>query len=220
MAYSKTYFTEFQSLLSEEAIEKRLSEVSEARQERIQTARRIETKASLLAAELLLFAVLKKEYGITEPSLAVGKYGKPYLVGHEEIHFNLSHSGHVAVCTVSDVECGVDVEKIDAPHDMMGVANRFFSLSEYNAMLMSPNPNEAFCRLWTLRESYVKMRGMGFDIGLSTLRCDFHRGVCTMYQDEKKQEDAFFHELRNIYGYRVAVATVSETTSEISRLEI
>lgn len=90
------------------------------------------------------------------------------------------------------MECGVDIEKIEASHNMMGIANRFFSLPEYNAMLLSQNPKEAFCRLWTLRESYVKMRGTGFDIGLSTLRCDFHRGVCSIYQDEILQTDAFF----------------------------
>lgn len=220
MNTAKTYFAEFPELLDSAAIEARLSEVSEVRQERIRTAKRPETKASLLAAGLIFRAVMKQEFGLAEAKVEIGEHGKPYLPCHPDIHFNLSHSAAVVVCTVSDTECGVDIEKIDAPHNMMGIANRFFSLPEYNAMLLSQNPKEAFCRLWTLRESYVKMRGMGFDIGLSTLRCDFHRGVCAIYQDEVLQKDAFFHEFRNIYGYRGAVCTAGEASHEISRIGI
>lgn len=220
MAEAKTYFAEFPALSDSAAIENRIHEVSEARRERIRTAKRPETQASLLAAGLILNAVMKKEFGLSEFKIEIGEHGKPYLADHREIHFNLSHSAAVVACTVFDVECGVDVEKIEASHNMMGIANRFFSLPEYNAMLLSQNPKEAFCRLWTLRESYVKMRGMGFDIGLSTLRCDFHRGVCSIYQDGILQTDAFFHEFRNIYGYRGAVCTAKEATHEISRIEI
>ncbi len=215
MPYAKTYYTEFSALLSPEALEQKLPLVPPERQARIETAKRPETKASLLAAGLLLNTVMKQEYGISAFEVATASHGKPYLVGRGDIHFNLSHSGTVAVCTVSDTEVGVDIEKTEAPHDMMGVANRFFSLLECNAMLMSHNPKEAFCRLWTLRESYVKMRGMGFAIGLSTLRCDFHRGVCTMYEKEVPQNDAFFRELREIEGYRGAVCTLGEASHSL-----
>ena len=220
MPYAKTYYTDFSSLLEPSMLEKKLPLVPPERQERIETAKRPETKSSLLAAGLLLNTVMKQEYNISAFEVAIANHGKPYLVGHEDIHFNLSHSGTIAVCTVSDTEVGVDIEKTDAPHDMMGVANRFFSLLEYNAMLMSYNPKEAFCRLWTLRESYVKMRGMGFAIGLSTLRCDFHRGICTMYEKEVPQHDAFFHELREIDGYRGAVCTKSDASHSLHAIEL
>ena len=220
MPYAKTYYTDFSSLLDPSMLEKKIPLVPPERQERIETAKRPETKASLLAAGMLLNAVIKQEYNISAFEVAIANHGKPYLVGHEDIHFNLSHSGTIAVCTVSDTEVGVDIEKTDAPHDMMGVANRFFSLLEYNAILMSHNPKEAFCRLWTLRESYVKMRGMGFAIGLSTLRCDFHRGICTMYEKEVPQHDAFFHELRKIDGYRGAVCTKSDASHSLHAIEL
>ena len=220
MAYAKTYYADFSAFLDEKAREARLPEIPEARRARIETVKREESKASLLAGGLLINAVLRKEFGLENCAIETTTHGKPYLPEHPEIHFNLSHSGTVAVCTVSDVDCGVDVEKIDAPHEMMGIANRFFSLLEYNALLMSPNPAEAFCRLWTLRESYVKMRGLGFDIGLSTLRCDFHRGACLLHQDGVLQEDAKFHEFKNIIGYRCSVCTLGEAEHQISRIEL
>lgn len=207
MAYAKTYYLDIAFLRSEEAIANYIDRVSPERRLRIETTRRLETKASLLGAGLLLDEVLKKSFGLSNIEIQTNEYGKPFLKNHPEIHFNLSHSGGVVVLTVSDTECGVDIESTAKPHEAMGVANRFFSRNEYAAMVLSADPNEAFCRLWTLRESYVKMRGKGFAIGLSTLKCDFHRGVCTIYQDNLPQTDAFFKEFRDIHGYRVAVCT-------------
>ena len=207
MAYAKTYYLNISFLRSNEAINTYIDRVSPERKQRIETTKRAETKASLLGAGLLLDEVLKKSYGLTDIELETNEYGKPSLKNHPEIHFNLSHSGDVVILTVSDTECGVDIESTQRPHEAMGVANRFFSRNEYAAMVLSADPNEAFCRLWTLRESYVKMRGKGFAIGLSTLKCDFRRGVCTISQDNLPQTDAFFKEFRDIPGYRVSVCT-------------
>lgn len=215
---AKTYYLNFASLRAEEAIQTYINEVSPERKARIETTKRLETKASLLGAGLLLKTVMKKEYNLSDFEIETNEFGKPFIKGREDIHFNLSHSGDIAVCTVSDTDCGVDIENTGKPHDAMALANRFFSRNEYAAMMLSPNPNEAFCRLWTLRESYVKMRGKGFAIGLSTMRCDFHRGVCSMYENHILQEDASFREIKDVRGYRISVCTKGEcehSTEEI-----
>ncbi len=44
------------------------------------------------AAYLLLCQGLREEYGITEPPIfAYGEHGKPMIVDHPDIHFNMSH---------------------------------------------------------------------------------------------------------------------------------
>ena len=220
MAYAKTYYLNIAFLRSEKAIANYIDRVSPERRQRIETTKRTETKAALLGAGLLLDEVLKKSFGLSDVETETNEYGKPSLKNHPELHFNLSHSGDFAVLTVSDTACGVDVENTNRPHEAMGVANRFFSRNEYAAMMLSHNPNEAFCRLWTLRESYVKMRGKGFAIGLSTMKCDFHRGVCTMYQDHLPQTDAFFKEYRDIPGYRVSVCTNEAAEHSISEWKL
>jgi 4'-phosphopantetheinyl transferase len=216
MLKAKTYYLNFASLSSAEAIETYKDLVTPERKARIENTKRLETKASLLGAGLLLQAALKKEYGLSDFETETNEFGKPSIKGREDIHFNLSHSGDVVILTVSDTECGVDIESTAKPHEAMGVANRFFSRNEYAAMVLSADPNEAFCRLWTLRESYVKMRGKGFAIGLSTLKCDFRRGVCTISQDNLPQTDAFFKEYREIPGYRISVCTNGETEHSFS----
>ena len=46
-----------------------------------------------------------------DASLKKGPYGKPYLAGHPEIHFNISHSGGYGVCAISSMPCGVDIQE-------------------------------------------------------------------------------------------------------------
>ena len=54
-------------------------------------------------AYLLLCEGLRQEYGIMErPLFEYGEHGKPSIVGHPEIHFNLSHCREAVVCAVSD----------------------------------------------------------------------------------------------------------------------
>lgn len=219
MAYAKTYYTNFSELFSDEAIAAHLDSVSAERRERIACAKRTETKASLLAGGLLIRAALKAN-GIEDPVIQVNEHGKPYLANHPELHFNLTHSGTFAVCTVSDTDCGVDIEQISGHHEIMAVANRFFSTKELMAMLMSPNQNEAFCRLWTLRESYVKMRGKGFAIGLSTLKCEFPRGACAIYEGGVHQADARFHEWKTIPDYRISVCTKGDAEHTIEKIHL
>lgn len=218
MSNAKTYFAEYTPFLDAAAREARLAEISSDRRERIARAGSPETQAEILASGLILNAAAK-DAGLSQFEVAVNEYGKPDFVGNG-LHFNLSHSHGVVCCTIADTDVGVDIEKIDAPHDMMRIADRFFSPYEYGAIQMSAVPAEAFCRLWTLRESYVKMRGMGFAIGLSSLRCDFHRGECTMFVENIAQTDAVFHEFRNIYGYRGSVCTKGDVTHDVRRITL
>ena len=58
------------------------------------------------------------------------KYGKPFLVGdYIGPHFNLSHSGDLALVAVTEAgPVGVDVEYKRPIRDWQSVAKRFFSL--------------------------------------------------------------------------------------------
>ena len=219
--FCKTYYADFSAFMeNEELLASRLCEVDEDRRARIERARYAHTKAELLASGLIVPSALKDAAGITEIKTVKNKFGKPYLSSRPEIFFNVSHSGKCVICTVSDVECGVDIEDVSAPHEMMALAQRYMSALEVSAMMMSEDPNAAFCRLWTLRESYVKMRGRGFDIGLSTLRCDFHRGKASILEGGVVQTDAFFHELRGIYGYVASVCTAAERENSVKKLTL
>lgn len=96
-------------------------------------------------------------------------YGKPSLISHPELPFNVSHSGDwVAVISGGHAPLGVDVEKV-SPIDMK-IAERFFSPLESRMLAAEPTEQqlETFYRLWTLKESYIKAIGMGLSMPLDS----------------------------------------------------
>ncbi len=103
-------------------------------------------------------------------------YGKPELVQpaatpEQTLKFNLSHTRGLLVLAVTAAdEIGVDVESITREAEMLALAERYFAASEV-AMLRAADPlqlHELFFRLWTLKEAYVKARGLGLQLGLDS----------------------------------------------------
>ncbi|MGB9977984.1 4'-phosphopantetheinyl transferase family protein [Methanobacterium sp.] len=116
-----------------------------------------------LGVEVLLNHALNK-IGINNPVFDIDKYGKPYLKNYSDVYFNLSHSQKYVACAVSDSPVGVDIEYI---HDIdLNLSKHFFYGSEYEHILNNNNQNNAFFELWVLKESYMKMTGLGFRLAL------------------------------------------------------
>ena len=121
---------------------------------RPEEARRLSLGAGLLAAFCL------RRAGAADLSLGTGEHGKPYLLHEPEIHFNLSHSGKLAVCAVGNEPMGVDVEEPQVMKE--GVARLSFTMQEKDWLASQPDQDHAFVRLWTRKESLLKLFGKGF----------------------------------------------------------
>ncbi|HTH98347.1 MAG TPA: 4'-phosphopantetheinyl transferase superfamily protein [Stellaceae bacterium] len=90
--------------------------------------------------------------------------GKPVLVEHPAIEFNLAHSEEATVVAVTRAgDIGVDVEALRPMDDADGLVERFFSAYEFEAyMALPPALREAaFFTAWTRKEAYVKALGEG-----------------------------------------------------------
>lgn len=103
--------------------------------------------------------------------------GKPEIANPNlpPVRFNLSHTRGLAACIVtSSCDCGIDVERIYSRHNPIGVAKRMFSDTEYKFMLELHGREqlEFFFSRWTLREAYVKARGIG--ISFPTRKLNFN----------------------------------------------
>ncbi len=70
------------------------------------------------------------EKNITNPVFKIQEYGKANISNYENIHFNLSHSGKMVACAISDEEVGIDVEYNDPEIDL-DIAKHYFNNSEY-----------------------------------------------------------------------------------------
>ena len=112
------------------------------------------------AAYLLLCRALSEQFGITAPPpFAYGPNGKPCLPDRPDVHFNLSHCAEAALCVVSDVPIGADVEAV-SQYDVE-VARYAMCTAELRAILGAPRPDLAFTRLWTAKEAVLKLSGRG-----------------------------------------------------------
>ena len=95
-----------------------------------------------------------------------GAHGRPEISPDlgTRLRFNLTHTPGLCVCIVTlDDDCGIDAEKLRQRCNPLGVARRMFSESEYDALTHHEGRNflEYFYEHWTLREAYVKARGIG-----------------------------------------------------------
>lgn len=99
-------------------------------------------------------------------------HGKPYIEPDSGLRFNLSNSLGMVVCLVAEgVEVGVDVESRTRSDQMLGVAERVFSNQE-RAQLEELDDAAKLDRalsLWTLKEGYIKARGMGLALPLDKI---------------------------------------------------
>ena len=102
------------------------------------------------------------------------RYGKLSVIGQEtpnEIRFNLSHSADLATIALTrGREVGVDIEQIKPERATSQIARRFFASSETKAITALPSDEQtvAFFRCWTRKEAYIKAKGQGLSLPLSS----------------------------------------------------
>ena len=128
---------------------------------------RFEKDKKLSAGAYILLDSLLKEENITNPTFEIDKYGKAYISNYKDIYFNLSHSGKMVACAISDKEVGVDIEYNDPTIDL-DIAKHYFYNSEYESIMKSQNPSDEFFNYWVLKESYMKYTGLGFNLDLDS----------------------------------------------------
>ena len=142
--------------------------------ERLGKFRFAEHKKRYLVGRALLRTKLAECVGI-EPSLIVltrGTHGRPFLAQSQQVdnlQFNLSYTdGLVAIVMISDKQVGVDIENTSRQIDCLDIARSYFAQAEYQELqlLSEPRRSVRFFEFWTLKEAYMKARGLGLQMAL------------------------------------------------------
>jgi 4'-phosphopantetheinyl transferase len=152
--------------------------LSQEERERASRLRSAKDKMRFIVSRSLLRKSLSHYLGAapSEIRFTYNRYGKPDIAPEyhpENIKFNLSHSGNLALYAITrNREIGIDVEYIRNVDKADKIVKRFFSKEEGEFYHSQPNykKNSAFFTLWTRKEAYSKARGMG--IGLPTKEFD------------------------------------------------
>lgn len=101
-------------------------------------------------------------------------HGKPRIdpdLDSSPLRFSLAHTKGLAVVAVTGgADVGVDVERADRFVNAARLSSRFFSPEETTALQeLSPDRlRERFFLYWTLKESYIKARGLGLSLPLDS----------------------------------------------------
>jgi len=147
-----------------------------------------------------------------------GEHGRPEISNPAAaaLRFNLTHTTGLVGCVITlDSDCGIDAEAVGDRHNPMGVARRMFSEPERLAMQQLEDAAllDYFYTRWTLREAYVKARGIG--IAFPTRKLQFgldDKENVTVKFDAGLQENACdwqFHLLRPTPDHIAAIAVRS-----------
>ena len=134
--------------------------LSEQRREQALKFKYVLGRKTCAMAYLLLCEGLQKEYGLTErPVFEYGEHGKPAIIGHTDIHFNLSHCREAVICAVSDKPVGIDIESPRTPRPSL--INYTMNADEAERIRQAPDPSLLFTQLWTMKEALVKLTATG-----------------------------------------------------------
>ena len=203
---TRIYIADISVLKDPVIFENLLNQVPEYRQKKAMSFKFPKGKMQSLGVGLLLRqACVDAGLGLADAHVAYGENGKPYLTDFPEVQFNLSHSGERVMCVLSPFETGCDVETIKG--DRGRLAERFF-MPEESAWIKHfetlEKQSDAFYRLWTLKECYMKVTGRGMSLmpDKFSLNVD-ENGNISLFHEGNRMEYAF-REINLHDGYRYA----------------
>jgi 4'-phosphopantetheinyl transferase len=201
-----------------------LSDDERQRLERLHFAR---DRVVFLATRTLVRRVLSR-YGSLEPAawrFAVNAHGRPEIANLDSpIRFNLSNTHRLVVCVLTCyADIGVDVEQLgDAPP--LEVVEHFFAPKEVAALRALPERERTrrFFDYWTLKESYIKARGLGMAIPLDRFAFILDERCAPRIEIDAELGDAAdqwrFMQVRPTPEHLVAVCVRSTAGPPVTRL--
>ncbi len=102
-----------------------------------------------------------------------GPHGRPEIDDPNATwRFNVAHSAGMVVCAIADgVDVGVDLEDLERRPVAPGFVRRYLSpIEAADVEALPPEArHERVLTYWTLKESYLKARGLGVSVPLSEI---------------------------------------------------
>ena len=148
-------------------------------------------------------------------------YGKPALDPDCGLRFNLSNSPELVVCLIGrGVELGVDAEPLTRASQTASVSSEFLSALEA-AQLEALSDEERLSRtlsLWTLKEAYIKARGLGLSLPLQGISFAFEaQDEIRMNIHPSLNDDAsnWRFSLMDLAGHRIALFAKSKSQPQL-----
>lgn len=220
MIMVKVYTAKTDTLADEKLFSRFYAEMPPYRREKIDRMVFPKDKCLSLGAGVLLDCALSNE-GINDHEIAYIRNQKPVLK-NSDICFNLSHSGNVVFCVIADTDVGCDVEQIKDID--MSISSEYFSHDEYKAIAACTDPAgriNMFFRYWTLKESFMKATGLGFELELDEFCILLVENDISVRQSVDSRRYHFReYDMNDGYKYAVCCADQPVLPEEIKELDL
>jgi len=143
----------------------------------------------------------------------LGPHGRPSLDPPRTLDFNATNHPELVACAVARETVGVDLEPLARGDEILEIATSVFSAPERAALaaLAASARRERAVSLWTLKEAYLKARGLGLSAPLQDIVIDFSAGgrptVRLLMGDD--EHPSWWLATRDHGGCRIAVAVAT-----------
>lgn len=155
----RIYLFEQEELVLDDFIKKALPLLPEERRKKALRYHNLVDRNNCVLTYLMLKVALKECFQIKDFTVQYGRYGKPFLKEYPNIFFSISHCKCGCVVVVADELVGIDIQNI-VPFSW-DVAERVCCLEELGVLKKSTYKDREFIRMWTMKESFLKMTGEG-----------------------------------------------------------
>ncbi|OQA80943.1 MAG: 4'-phosphopantetheinyl transferase sfp [bacterium ADurb.Bin243] len=160
--------------------------------ERLEASRKFRKESDFLLSmggELLARAIIREKLKIKNDDINFGRtyYGKPFLKGVEGFHFNVSHSGGLVICAISNIEIGCDCEFISEENKIDEI-RIVYTDNEYKLIRSFKGPEKTLLchKIWALKESYLKCAGIGLSEEPGSLEISFGGESPAVYKNGRR----------------------------------
>jgi 4'-phosphopantetheinyl transferase len=169
---------------------------------------RNEDRKRAILAFLLLKKTIKDNLNINLFKLETNEFGKPFLKGHEDFHFNISHSRDWVVCACGAAPVGVDIEFVRAID--LDLAVRYFSAEDCRGLFEKEQAGRIrhFYELWTLKESYIKAVGRGLSMPLDSFTVKLPEKNKTVSMAGESGKTYYFRKYELGSDYEISVCSL------------
>ena len=146
-------------------------------------------------------------------------FGKPHLVGVTDLGFSLSHSDGLVGCALGvHREIGIDIENMRQETDLDAISDVAFAVSEREWVAASPTGDrrERFFQFWTLKEAYLKAKGVGFSHPPDEAVFDLAEQQPRLKSDDGFVADWRFGSMRAGVAHIVSVAVRTSSVAPVA----
>jgi 4'-phosphopantetheinyl transferase len=178
---------------------KLLCETEQQQEQRFYFAR---DRHRYLVTRILVRSVLSR-YAPVAPNewrFDTNAYGKPHIANCEQLRktiaFNVTHSDNLVILGVANEHAlGLDTENARARIVSLELADAYFAPEEVTDLRAQSTERQQrrFFEYWTLKESYIKARGMGLSIPLDQFSFSFSHKQTIQLAIHSSQDDLPVH---------------------------